>query len=151
MSRLRGSLLILAVVCAAVTAHGQAVTANLQGVVSDASGAVVAGARVTATNLDTGEKRSVESNAEGFYRFNLLPRGPYEVRTQKMGFADQSLKLTLTVGDTVTANFALKVAGQTQQVEVTSLASQVDTSSSQIEQPISQVQIADLPINDRNF
>jgi len=151
MSPLRGSLLIFAVMCAAVTTHGQAVTANLQGVVSDATGAVVSAATVTAANLETGEKRSVGSNAEGFYRFNLLPRGPYEVRAQKTGFADQNLKLTLTVGDTVTANFALKVAGQTQQVEVTSLASQVDTSSSQIEQPISQVQIADLPINDRNF
>ena len=151
MSPLRGSLLIFAVMCAAVTTHGQAVTANLQGVVSDATGAVVSAATVTAANLETGEKRSVRSNAEGFYRFNLLPRGPYEVRAQKTGFADQSLPLTLTVGDTVTANFALKVAGQTQQVEVTSLASQVDTSSSQIEQPISQVQIADLPINDRNF
>src|SRR3989475_2228062 len=151
MSPLRGSLLIFAVMCAAVTTHGQAVTANLQGVVSDATGAVVSAATVTAANLETGEKRSVRSNAEGFYRFNLLPRGPYEVRAQKTGFADQSLPLTLTVGDTVTANFALKVAGQTQQVEVTSLASQVDTSSSQSEQPISQVQIADLPINDRNF
>jgi outer membrane receptor protein involved in Fe transport len=137
--------------CAAVTTHGQAVTANLQGVVSDATGAVVSAATVTAANLETGEKRSVGSNAEGFYRFNLLPRGPYEVRAQKTGFADQILTLTLTVGDTVTANFALKVAGQAQRVEVTSLASQVDTSSSQIEQPISQVQIADLPINDRNF
>jgi len=151
MSPLRGSLLIFAVMCAAVTTHGQAVTANLQGVVSDATGAVVSAATVTAANLETGEKRSVRSNAEGFYRFNLLPRGPYEVRAQKTGFADQILPLTLTVGDTVTANFALKVAGQAQRVEVTSLASQVDTSSSQIEQPISQVQIADLPINDRNF
>src|SRR2546428_6519049 len=49
MSRLRGSVLILAVVCAAVTAHGQAVTANLQGVVSDASGAVVAGATASSS------------------------------------------------------------------------------------------------------
>src|SRR5436309_6944097 len=151
MSPLRGSLLIFAVMCAAVTTHGQAVTANLQGVVSDATGAVVSAATVTAANLETGEKRSVRSNAEGFYRFNLLPRGPYEVRAQKTGFADQSLPLTLTVGDTVTANFALKVAGETQQVAVSSMATQVDTSTPQIEQPVSQAQIANLPINDRNF
>ena len=47
MSPLRGSLLIFAVMCAAVTTHGQAVTANLQGVVSDATGAVVSAATVT--------------------------------------------------------------------------------------------------------
>src|SRR5438552_1405469 len=64
MSPLRGSLLIFAVMCAAVTTHGQAVTANLQGVVSDATGAVVSAATVTDANLETGEKRSVLSNAE---------------------------------------------------------------------------------------
>jgi Carboxypeptidase regulatory-like domain/TonB dependent receptor len=151
MSPLKANLLIFTVMFASTTMHGQAVTANLQGLVSDATGAVVPAVTITATNQDTGEKRSVQSNPEGFYRFNLLPRGPYEVRAQKAGFADQSLNLTLTVGDTVTANFALKVAGQSQRVEVTSVTSQVDTSSSQIQQPISQVQIADLPINDRNF
>ena len=55
------------------------------------------------------------------------------------------------MGDTITANLVLKVAGSAEQVNVTSLAAQVDTSTSQIEQPVSQVQIANLPINDRNF
>src|SRR5256885_3123108 len=48
-------------------------------------------------------------------------------------------------------NLVLKVAGETQQVAVSSMATQVDTSTSQIEQPVSQAQIANLPINDRNF
>jgi len=90
-------------------------------------------------------QRTTTTNADGFYRFNLLPRGQYEVQAQKGGFAAQRLKVTLTVGDTITANLVLKVAGSAEQVKVTSLATQVDTSTSQIEQPVSQVQIANLP------
>jgi len=55
------------------------------------------------------------------------------------------------VGDTATANMVLNVAGQTETVNVNTEASQVDTSSSQIEQPVTQTQIANLPVNDRNF
>jgi len=58
---------------AAVGAHGQTVTANLQGVITDASGAVVGGATISAINTETGIQRSAETNADGLYRFNLLP------------------------------------------------------------------------------
>src|ERR1700730_13110675 len=151
MNHVRGSLLVFVALCAAVGAHGQAVTANLQGVITDASGAVVAGATISAINTETGIQRSAETNADGLYRFNLLPRGQYQVQAKKAGFGSQSLNVTLTVGDTTTANMVLKVAGQTETVNVSTEASQVDTSSSQIEQPVTQAQIANLPVNDRNF
>src|SRR5262249_17092101 len=102
-------------------------------------------------NLDTGEQRTTQTNSEGFYRFNLLPRGRYEVKAQKAGFRDETVNATLTVGDTITANFSIKLPGRVEQVEVTSLPTEVDTSTSQIEEPVSQVQIANLPINDRNL
>src|SRR5438309_5638489 len=151
MNHIRGSVILLMIVCSAVIAHSQLVTANLQGVVTDSSGAVIAGASITASDSETGLQRTTTTNADGFYRFNLLPRGQYEVQAQKSGFAGERLKVTLTVGDTITANLVLKVAGSSEQVNVTSLATQVDTSTSQIEQPVSQAQIANLPINDRNF
>lgn len=133
-------------------ARAQVVTSNLQGVVSDPSGGSIPGASVTAVNVDTGETRETSANQEGFYRLNLLPRGKYDVRAAKAGFSAENVKdITLTIGETVTVNFALKVAGQTQQVTVTSTATQVDTSSSQIQAPVLQAQISNLPINDRNF
>jgi hypothetical protein len=82
--------------------------------------------------------------------FNVLPRGRYELRVQKAGLSDQTANVTLTVGDTITANFA-QTPGPVEQVEVTSLPTEVDSSTSQIKQPVSQVQIASLPTNDRNF
>jgi hypothetical protein len=142
---------LVIVLCTVLVAQAQVVTANLQGVVTDPSGAVVAGAEVTAANLDTGVKRSSPTDVEGFYRINLLPRGQYEVRAAKAGFANEVLRVTLTIGETVTANLVLKVAGKTEQVNVTSEASQVDTASSQIQAPVLQSQIANLPINERNF
>src|SRR5438128_8102730 len=151
MKHLRGSLFLLAVVCVVGAAQAQVVTSNLQGVVTDPTGAVVANAVITATNVETAVHRTATTNGEGFYRFNLLPRGSYEVKAQKSSFATATLKVNLTVGDTITANLVLKVAGETQQVAVSSMATQVDTSTSQIEQPVSQAQIANLPINDRNF
>jgi len=151
MNPIRGSVLSLLVFCSATVASAQLVTSNLQGVVTDPSGAVVADASITASNSETGVQRTTTTNADGFYRFNLLPRGQYEIQAQKKGFAAQKLNVTLTVGDTITANLVLKVAGGAEEVNVSSLATQVDTSTSQIEQPVSEVQIANLPINDRNF
>src|SRR2546421_9479654 len=151
MNRRTWALLSIVVCCSALAVRSQEVTANLQGVATDASGAVVTGATITARNLDTGVRRTTQTNVDGFYRFSFLPIGPYEVQAQKSGFANELLRVTLTVGDTVTANFGMKLPGLVEKVEVSSLATQVDTSTSQIEQPVSQQQIADLPINDRNF
>jgi hypothetical protein len=143
------AVVVLAFACSGVRA--QVVTSNLQGVVTDSSGAVVPEVSITATALDTGLRRTATSNAEGFYRFNLLPRGQYEVKASKAGFSPSALQLTLTVGGTATANLVLKVAGVSQEVNVSGEATQVDTSTSQIQEAVHQVQIANLPINDRNF
>src|SRR5437660_8304708 len=151
MNHIRGNLIFLMIACSAVIAHAQLVTANLQGVVTDSSGAVIAGASITASDSETGVQRTTTTNADGFYRFNLLPRGQYELQAPKSGFTGERLKVNLTVGDTITANLRLKVAGSSEQIHVSSFATQVDTSTSQIEQPVSQVQIANLLINDRNF
>src|SRR5438445_6234601 len=151
MNRRTWAMLSIVVCCSALAVRSQEVTANLQGVATDASGAVVTGATITARNLDTGVRRTTQTNVDGFYRFSFLPIGPYEGQAEKSGFANELLRVTLTVGDTVTANFGMKLPGLVEKVEVSSLATQVDTSTSQIEQPVSQQQIADLPINDRNF
>src|SRR5205807_1209197 len=146
------TLLVIVSLLSVVPATAQVVTSNLQGLVTDTSGAIVPGARVTAANVETGESRETTTNEEGLYRFNLLPRGPYEVRASKAGFAAATLKdLNLKVGGTLTANLVLRLAGQVETVSVISEASRVDLASSQIQEPVQQVQIATLPINDRNF
>src|SRR2546421_8056197 len=146
------TLVVIVSLLLVVPVNAQVVTSNLQGFVTDTSGAIVPGAKVTAVNVETGESRETTTNEEGLYRFNLLPRGRYEVRVAKAGFAVETLKgLNLYVGDTLTANLVLHLAGQAETVSVSSEASQVDLASSQIQGHVQQLQIATLPINDRNF
>src|SRR5947208_6659620 len=146
------TLVVIVSLLLVVPVNAQVVTSNLQGFVTDTSGAIVPGAKVTAVNVETGESRETTTNEEGLYRFNLLPRGRYEVRVAKAGFAVETLKgLNLYVGDTLTANLVLHLAGQAETVSVSSEASQVDLASSQIQGHVQQLQIATLPINDRKF
>ena len=64
MNHIRGNLIFLMIACSAVIAHAQLVTANLQGVVTDSSGAVIAGASITASDSETGVQRTTTTNAD---------------------------------------------------------------------------------------
>src|ERR1700675_5110388 len=62
------------------------VTASISGTVTDPSGAVVAGATVIATNVDTGVATTLTTNSQGFYSFQSLPLGNYTISVQQSGF-----------------------------------------------------------------
>ena len=62
------------------------VTASISGTVTDPSGAVVAGATVTATNVETGVVTTLTTNGQGFYSFQSLPLGTYAIGVQQSGF-----------------------------------------------------------------
>ena len=67
-------------------AHAQMSTGTILGQVTDPTGAVVPGAKVTATNVDTSSSRSGTTNAEGSYRFPAMPVGNYRIEVSKQGF-----------------------------------------------------------------
>ncbi|HEY9126193.1 MAG TPA: carboxypeptidase-like regulatory domain-containing protein, partial [Acidobacteriaceae bacterium] len=69
--------------------QAQTVTGAVTGTVTDPSGAVVSGAKVTAHNLDTGVDTPTTTNATGFYRIEFLPIGRYEVTIDAGGFTTQ--------------------------------------------------------------
>jgi hypothetical protein len=126
----------------------QIVTSNLQGVVTDATGAVLPGAAVTAVSVETGATRETASDAVGAYRFNLLPRGSYEVRASLAGFETAVVQgVNLTVGGTVTVDLTLRVAGA-EKVVVTAEGAKLELSSPQVQGGVQRVQIENLPIND---
>jgi hypothetical protein len=77
---------VLTLLGAAQHAAGQAITATLEGKVTDSSGGAVVGATVTATNASTRVARSAQSNELGDYRIPLLPAGEYEVAVERDGF-----------------------------------------------------------------
>jgi Carboxypeptidase regulatory-like domain len=144
------SLFLIA--ASAVSVRAQAVTGNISGTVTDASGAVIAGATVVVTNTATSVSTNLTSNDQGRYNAPDLVVGPYQVRASKSGF--QTLvhsNVNLTVGSQLVVNLTLPVGQATQTVTVESAVAQVETQSTAISSLVSEKQMVDLPLNGRNF
>lgn len=126
-------------------------TGSIRGTVTDPSGAAIANAPVTATATSTGIKRSTMTNDSGIFVFPNLPIGGYTLRVSAKGFATKDLTgLTLITAQVMDLPIGLTVGTQTQQVTVTSESQQIETSTSTVEQSVTQQQMRDLPLNGRN-
>ena len=128
------------------------VTASISGTVADPSGAVVAGATVTATNVDTGVATTLTTNAQGFYSFQSLPLGNYTISVQQSGFKGYAQTgLTLNVNDALVIDVKLSVGATTEKVEVLSDALHVDTESTQMGEVITGKTMTDVPLVTRSY
>jgi Carboxypeptidase regulatory-like domain/TonB dependent receptor len=140
-----------------VTSHAQQfATANLSGIVTDPNGAVVAGAKVTATQKATNVQRETTSNAEGLYVLTNLPTGEYELKVEATGFATgvSQSPLVLQVGQTVMFDVRLEVAQTSITVTLdggVDMIPLIDTLSSKVDSVVNEREIASLPLNGRNF
>src|SRR5262249_20353835 len=134
-------------------AFAQVQTGEILGVVTDSSGAAVPGASVAITNVDTGIARSVKTDEQGRYDVADLQIGNYQVETQMQGFAPQVQKgIVVAVGQKVLADFKLEVGAVTQEVTVSStVAPQVNTTSSEVGGLVNQDQLQELPLNGRSY
>jgi len=128
------------------------VSAAISGVITDESGAVVAGAGITARNLETEAQRSSISDAAGYYRFAELPIGEYELDLKKDGFQQLQRKgIHLAVGQEAAVDFKLKVGQVQQQITVTEEAPVVSTTTANISGLVAEQQVKDLPLNGRSY
>ena len=133
-------------------AAAQGTSATLLGTVKDSSGAVIANASVQIKNTGTGQTQQVPTDAQGRYTIADLPIGNYEAQASAPGFQTVVRRaITLTVGSQSVADFSLPVGQAQQTVTVEGQVSQVDTVSSTVSANVEQKQIADLPLNGRNF
>ena len=130
----------------------QGTTATILGTVTDATGAVIAGANVEVKNTGTGQTQTVQSDAQGRYRVPDLIIGDYQVQVSKAGFSTVVHKgITLSVGSQNVVDFSLAV-GQTQQaVTVEGQVTQVETTDAAIATLVDQTQMRELPLNGRDF
>jgi hypothetical protein len=123
-------------------------SAQISGVVADPSGAVVPGARVTATQTNTGLIRTTLSTSNGTYALLNLPVGPYRLEVAASGFSTYvQTGILLQVSNNIAINVTLHVGQVTQQVKVSANASMVQTQSTSVAQVINQTQILELPLN----
>src|SRR5215475_6646655 len=113
-------------VCFAVHAFGQSSNARVSGTVTDASGAVLPGVEVKATNSATGVVTTVFTNDAGAYNFASLLPGTYNINASLPGFQTQTLtNVPLGNAAQVRLNFTLQVGGVATNVEVSVAASQI--------------------------
>jgi hypothetical protein len=128
------------------------VTASISGTVTDPSGAVVAGASVTATNVDTGVATTLTTNTQGFYSFQSLPLGNYTIGVQQNGFKGYAQTgLVLDVNSALVIDVQLQVGATTEKVEVSSDALHVDTESTQMGEVITGKTMTDVPLVTRSY
>jgi hypothetical protein len=131
--------------------HAQ-VAASITGMVADASGAPVSSAAVTTKNLETGAVRTTTTDATGRYVILSLLVGQYEVRASKAGFEEAVRSgIQLVIGQEATIDLTLQLGALETQVTVTSDASLVSTSPSDISGLVGERQIKDLPLNGRSY
>ena len=139
-------------IVAAIPVFAQAPTGTILGIVKDPSGAVIAGATVTAQNLETGTSRSIPTDETGSFRLAALPVGHYDLKAEASGFKVTTQKaLVLDVGQEAVMNFALEVGTTSEQVIVTGEAPLVNTTSASLAGLVSEKKLAELPLNGRNF
>src|SRR4051812_28932575 len=125
--------------------------ASVSGRVSDAQGGVVAGARVSARQLETNVTADAVTDADGRFRIPYLRVGPYELTVHHDGFTDVTRSLTLTLGAAFDLSLRLAVAGVTSDVTVVGTGHELETARSQIAGTIPQAEVQSLPMNGRNF
>ena len=128
------------------------VTASISGTVTDASGGIVAGATVVATNLDTGVTTTQTTNGQGFYSFQDLPLGKYSITVTQAGFKSYvQTGIVLDVNSALVIDVSLQVGQATEKVEVLSSALHVDTESTQMGEVITGKEMTDVPLVTRSY
>jgi hypothetical protein len=143
--------LLAVVVFGALPMLAQFDTGTITGTTTDASGAVVAHAAITVTNVGTGIQKSFVTDQNGNFVASSLPYGTYVVAIRASGFAEnKSQPVVLSVGATVQVNLTLAVAASQESVQVNGTSTTVDTSSSMSGTTLDSNQVANLPINGRD-
>ncbi len=125
---------------------------TILGTVTDTSGAVVASANVTVTNLGTNITRATTTSESGDFTVPFLPPGTYRVSAESKGFQKSVTdNVTLVVAQEARVNITMKAGASTEVVEVQASAVALDTDSSTVSQIVTQKQVDQLPLNGRNF
>ena len=150
---MRTALLFVALLSFGSPAFSQQITTGvIQGVVTDASGAVVPGVTVEARNIDTNLVRAQATGTDGRFIFLQLPTGSYSITYALSGFATLVQQdITLTVGQSVTLTAGMKVSAVSETVRVTALSPIVENLRSSAASTLNQVTVEKTPILGRKF
>jgi hypothetical protein len=146
------TLCLLAALASSSLLRAQDVTAAVTGVVSDPTGATVAGASVTAADLDRGTTFSTVTDSAGSYNLARLPVGRYQVKVAVTGF-ETAVQPTveLVINQVAKIDFQLKVGNVSQTMEVTSSAPILQSETTTLGTVMQSAAITSLPLETRQL
>ena len=146
------ALILCLLLMAGVAAVAQSTAGRMTGTVTDATGAVIPGAKVTAVNQGTGAKLSGATSQSGDYSLYPLPPGTYDLVVEKTGFSVTSLQgIVIDVNTTLANNVVLNVGSTSSEVTVSASAAPLVTQSISVESVVDQEQLSALPLKGRDW
>ncbi|MBB5338314.1 TonB-dependent receptor [Tunturiibacter gelidoferens] len=152
LKRISGIVIAIAALFCTQALLAQTVTGTITGIITDPSGAVVAGASVLAHNTDTGVDSSVTTNSAGLYRIQFLPIGRYEVTVDAKGFNKETIPaFQLEVLQTTTFNVKLSIGSSAEVVNVSEAAPILNTSDATLSGTFTTNTIQNFPLNGLDF
>ena len=143
---------LLGVALAAPALRAQNWNSQLEGIITDPSGAVIPGTRLELRNPATGQVRQTKTDQQGFYIFPLMPVGTYDLQAAAPGFATRVLHgLVLQVGQTPRVDLTLQLPRGQAVVQVQVRTPLVEATSPAIGDELSNQRVTSLPLNGRQF
>lgn len=124
---------------------------SIQGTITDPTGLVLPGARVTITSGDTGQVVTLTTTSAGEYSSGPLPPGKYLVRVENEGFKTTEMSLVVQIGTVTSGNLKLQIGQASNLVEVKASAVTVNTDQATVQGVLTEQQIENLPFDGRNF
>jgi hypothetical protein len=145
-------LLPLLLLTALPRAKAQTATGTITGIVTDATGAVVAGATVTIREVKTNLSYTITTDSTGLYRLTNLPRGFYEVKVEQTGFKTAIVSnIELTVNEVKRVDVTLEVGEIAETITVTGELPLINTEEGRLSGLVDKRRIVDLPLVTRDF
>lgn len=151
-SRVGAAVFLLLISSAYLAA--QSVNSSVQGVVTDSTGAVIPGASVTLSNVETGITQKAQTDGAGNYSFPSVPLGIYNLTVSKQGFANYQInRFNVIVGQRASENVKLTVASSSETVNVNAgeLADLLQPESNDLGTVVGPETVSHMPLNGRNF
>jgi len=147
----RLALLALLACGLSFSASAQLSTATLSGTITDSTGAAIPGATITLTQTDTNYVRATKSKDDGSYREEFLPVGPYKISVNASGFKSlERSGITLSVLQNADLDLQLQIGTTGETIEVNADVPLINANNSTLGRTISNVEIDNLPLVDRN-
>ncbi len=132
--------------------HAQVDTGSILGTVTDQSGAVISGVKVTLTNQETGMSLTTTTGSDGSYKFSPVRIGSYKIEVVFQGFrTNTAAGIKVDIESSVIQNFKLQPGAVSETVEVTAATPLLQSQDSSVGQVVDRRTINDLPLNGRNF